>query len=289
MVLLQLGNSLFGTIEHAVIPVIDLFTLFALIIQCSFLLLIFRITWLRDNLLHTALQNQNLIAYTSNLEKNLDDIKDMKHDIKNIFLTMGHFVSESGNPAMQAFYSEKISPYVADEIARSDIYTKLMAIDDEPLKAFLYYKISQAITWGIRLELDIAPYPHNKGAPDTEACTDKAHNFIAPPKMEFADLIRILGILLDNAIEECMETDAGAIVIRMARNDELVSYTVKNTVRDIVREQGIKAGVSSKGRNRGKGLIICRGIIEKYDCIALNSYFQEDNFIQNLVCYDQKI
>jgi sensor histidine kinase regulating citrate/malate metabolism len=268
LTVLQGSYSLRRVLLIARIDAFNLFTLFALIIQFSFLILIFRITWLRDSLKSTAMENQSLAAYSSGLEKNMDDIKSIKHDIKNIFLTMGSFVEQSDHTEMKTYYREKISPFAADEIMKSDLYGKLVAIDNEQLKAFLFYKISQAIERGIALDLDIAP------------------NFsVSDSKIEFTDLIRVLGILLDNAVEECMELDNSLLIIKISQNDEMSSYMIKNTIRHEIKEKGIKVGVSTKGSERGKGLVIGRSILEKYDFVTLNSYFQNDCFVQNLVIY----
>jgi sensor histidine kinase regulating citrate/malate metabolism len=94
-----------------------------------------------------------------------------------------------------------------------------------------------------------------------------------------------LGILLDNAIEECIESTGSSLAIKLSRNDELFSIIIKNTVRQSVKEKGIRAGVSTKGGHRGAGLSICQSILEKYDFITLNSYFVENSFVQNLVLY----
>jgi hypothetical protein len=245
----------------------NIFTLFALGIQLSFLVMLFRLTWLRDSLQNKDRENLSLAAYSSGLEKNIDDIRNLKHDIKNIFLTMASFVDKSGDEDMKAFYHEKISPFADDEIQKSDLYAKLSKIGEERLKAFLFYKISQIIGRGIALELEIAPYFNSETGP------------------EFTDLIRILGILLDNAAEECMELQNGVIHVKLSLNDELVSYTIRNSVRPETREKGIRAGVSSKGGERGRGLVIVRDIIGRYEQVALNSYFSHDEFVQGLVCY----
>jgi len=183
---------------------------------------------------------------------------------------MGNFVEKSGIKEMQEFYQEKINPFASDEIAKSDLYAKLAGIDNEQLKAFLFYKISQAIKRGVDVELDIL-FP---------SINSNEENSI-----EFVDLVRILGILLDNAIEECMELENGSISIKITRNSELVSYMISNFVRDEVKEMGIRAGISTKGQNRGKGLVNVCNIIDKYDFVTLNSYFRDGYFVQNIVVY----
>ena len=267
----------YGTVsEHLVWPnpvlgVFNLMLLLAMILQLSFLIMVFRITSLKDSLKNKCLETQSLVTYSSNLEKNIHDIRHLKHDIKNIFLTMGNFVEESGSVEMQEFYRKKISPFASEEIAKSDLHDKLAGIGSEQLKAFMFYKISQAIERDIGIDLDVFGEIPMLELP-----------------IEFIDLVRILGILLDNAIEECMEVPdelRESISIKISQNNEMISIVIKNAVRHEIKEKGIRPGVSTKGDDRGKGLISVRSIIEKYDFIALNSYFQDDSFVQNLVIY----
>jgi len=250
------------------------FLLFALILQLLFLIMVFRITWLKDSLKHKAVENQSLAIYSSSLEKNIDNIKHIKHDVKNIFLTMGNFVEQSGNTEMQDFYHKKISPFATDEIAKNDLYSKLSQLNNEQLKAFMFYKISQAVERNIDVSLDVSVQ-----------CTSFESATELP--MEFVDLVRILGILLDNSIEECMLFSDGSIHIKISQNDEMISYMIKNTIRSEIKEKGIKSGISTKGKNKGNGLIIVRSIIENYDFVSLNSYFHEDSFVQNIVIYSK--
>jgi sensor histidine kinase regulating citrate/malate metabolism len=269
MTVLHFGFRLISGFESSLPDFLNLLSPFALVIQVSFLIMIFRITWLKDNLKSKSLENQSLVAYSSGLEKNMDGIRNIKHDLKNIFLTMGSFVEQSGNPEIQAFYREKISPFANEEIVKSDLYGKLAAIDNEQLKAFMFYKITQAVERGIDVDLDISPrFPDSK------------------KRMEFTDLVRVLGIFFDNAIEECMELEHGKLAVRISCNDDIVSYIIKNTVSPERKANGIRPNVSSKGSGRGAGLLIVRGILEDYDRVTLNSYFQDDCFVQNLVQYE---
>jgi len=260
------------TRQYPIIELTNLILLFSMTLQLFFIIMIYRLTWLQDNLKATAMENQSLAAYSSSLEKSMNDIKNIKHDVKNIFLTMGNFVERSGDKEMQAFYSKKISPFATDEIAKNDLLGKLAGLGNEQLKAFMFYKISQGIERDIDVKLDItAPVP-NLGF---------SGNFA----IEFIDLVRILGVLLDNAIEECVEIPNGRIDIKISRNNEMFSCVIKNTVRPEIKERGIKPGTSTKGKNRGKGLVGIRNIIGKYDMVLLNSYFSERDFVQNLVVY----
>ena len=54
---------------------------------------------------------QQLIEYNHELENNMENIRNIKHDIKNLFLTMGGFVDKSGDEEMKAFYERNIVPF----------------------------------------------------------------------------------------------------------------------------------------------------------------------------------
>lgn len=248
------------------------FCMLAFVIQLFYLTLLFRVTYFKDNFNTKNIENQNLLLYSSDLEKNIDAVKSIKHDIKNVFYTMGQYVEDSGNSEMQIFYKEKIYPFAADEIAKNDIYTKLNVINNEQFKAFLYYKISQALERKIQTELSI-----------------DIHENTFSITIEFTDLVRILGILIDNAIEECMQHNDSILSIKISQNNELISYNIKNTVHQNTMKNGIKSGVSTKGENRGNGLLIVNKTIEKYDFVMLNSYFSENSFVQNLNIYFENI
>lgn len=245
-------------------------SLFALLLQLFFLTMFYRVAFLKDSLKMKTMENENLLVYTSDLEKNLGDIKGLRHDMKNIFFTMGQFVEKSSDQRMTAFYREKINPLFENEIAKSDLYSKLMSINNEQLRAFFYYKISQGLERGALVKLEIS----------TGYTTSSE-------SLDLIDITRILGILLDNAIEECLELGYGEIKIAITQNQDLTVYRIENTVNPKKQEDGIRTGVSSKGEHRGLGLTIIRNIIDQYDNIVLNSFFKDGCFVQSLSIYEK--
>ena len=103
--------------------------------------------------------------------------------------------------------------------------------------------------------------------------------------MPFVEFIRILGILLDNAIEEAVQIHHGKMTIKIVENSEMASYIIQNTIRDIQKKQGVVIGTTTKGLGRGKGLVIVKEIIENYQEVVLNTYIKGEQFIQNLTIY----
>lgn len=235
-----------------------------LMIQLVYIRLLVKSISLKEEMRLREDDFEELARYNQDLEQNMEDLRAVRHDIKNIFLTMGGFVEQSGNEEMQAFYRETIMPFADQQIRKTDLQTKLALIHDESMKSFLYYKILQGMEQGGNVELQI-----------------QAEHISANYGMAQTDLIRILGILIDNAVEEAM-TCQGMVTIQMKEEISENVFVVRNTTREQIRKRGIAAGTTDKGRNRGNGLMIVNKIIERYHNVLLNSYFKGDEFVQYL-------
>lgn len=207
---------------------------------------------------------QQLAEYNHELENNMENIRNIKHDIKNLFLTMGGFVEKSGDEEMKVFYAENIVPFAKQELQKNDLYMKLSNVHDESLKSFLYFKIMQGIDQDVDMDLQVQ--------------LDHADNSFC---MGQIDLIRILGILLDNATEEAKICN-GTVMASIKENEREYVFTISNTVRRQTREKGVVAGTTDKGLGRGNGLLIVNKLIRKYKNVLLNSFFKEERFVQCL-------
>lgn len=231
--------------------------------QFVYILVLIKSIFLKEEMRLQETDRDTLIQYNHDLESNMESLRHIRHDIKNLFLTMGGFVEKSGDSQMRSFYQEHIVPFANQELQKCDLQAKLSQIQDESLKSFLYYKIIQGIAQGLSMELEIQLHGD---------C-----NF----GIAQMDLIRILGILIDNAIEEAVGCK-GAVAIHIKESPDEFTFSVRNSTRPQTRERGIIAGTSDKGFGRGNGLLIVRKIIAKYKNILLNSYFKEENFVQLL-------
>ena len=207
---------------------------------------------------------QQLAEYNRELESNMENIRNIKHDIKNLFLTMGGFVDKSDDEEMKVFYAENIVPFARQELQKNDLYMKLSNIHDESMKSFLYFKIMLGIEQDVDMDLQI-----QLSNADNSFC------------MGQIDLIRILGILLDNAVEEA-KICKGTVITTIKEDEREYVFSISNTVRKQTREKGVVAGTTDKGLGRGNGLLIVNKLIRKYKNVILNSFFKEDRFVQCL-------
>lgn len=199
-------------------------------------------------------------------------MQNMRHDIKNIFFTMGNFVERSDDVEMKQFFWEKIFPYSVETIRQNELLSLLYQLPVESLRAFFNLKISQALSKKIELDLQVTLVPET-----------------FQTGMEIVDLTRILGILLDNAIEEAALLENGKMDLKIAGNETGCSYIIKNSVTEQTRLRGIRAGVSTKGPDRGRGLQIVQGILEQYQNVSLNVSMQQSMYVQSLnICFEKR-
>ena len=135
------------------------------------------------------------------------------------------------------------------EMVQENKLNKIVKPRVEPvITGFLYTKISQAESFGIEVQCEVH-------AIDTKQII-KTH-----------DLIEVIGILIDNAIDAIKEYDGQKIIIRLAK-EEAAGFVVEiaNTSRVFQHselEKFCEYGYSSKGSGRGLGLARLKMIADK--------------------------
>lgn len=245
----------------------NIMVIFILIAQFYVLLMLLKLSEAKKKYTQEHIEHEYLRLYHQDLKETMSQISKINHDIKNIFLTMNHFVERSNDEEMKHFYTQQIIPFASETIKKYDLHQKLQWIQDEALRAFLYYKIVQAIQNNIEVNVEIG---------------EQSNPYYG---MSFIEFIRILGILIDNAIEEAISVENGKITIKMVQTSDMGTYMIQNTMRETQKKQGSVVGTTTKGLGRGKGLVIVKEILEKYQEVALNTYIKEEQFTQNLVIY----
>lgn len=233
--------------------------------QLAFILLLFRVAFYKDSASFIQDEKDGLASYYQGLTESLSAMDAMRHDIKNIFFTMGNFVDRSEDQEMKAFFWEKIYPYSLDTIKQSELLSTLFQIPNESLRAFLHLKCSQMQTQriSVQLEVHLVPEQYQVG-------------------MDVIDMTRILGILLDNAMEESQQVKEGFVEIKITAGEAGCSYMIRNPVNEQVKANGIQPGITTKGHGRGQGLLIVRQLLDQYDYVTLSSILLEGRYTQSL-------
>lgn len=88
--------------------------------------------------------------------------------------------------------------------------------------------------------------------------------FEAMNKDLYYKVCKILGILMDNAIDACVDSDKKKLVVSVYTENEDLCVEIDNNYSGIVDKDGIKKkGYTTKGKNHGYGLTILNRIIDE--------------------------
>lgn len=236
------------------------FSLLYLIITLAFMCINYVSQKNIDNLKESEEKYKQLKLYSDITESLVEDVSKFRHDYKNIIFMMNGYIENNDYTGLVQYFNEKLLPERDfDEIP------KLKKIKNSGLKGLLAAKISLMQKQKIEFSLDIL-------------------NNINDLCIDTLDLCRIIGILLDNAIEASLETPEKFISICFLSDDLGIYITILNSFNGSVNLREIyKKGYSTKGYNRGIGLSNAQDIIlEKYDNILLNTTIEKNLFIQDI-------
>ena len=205
--------------------------------------------------------------YILALEKNNNEIRKFKHDFNNIILGLDGYINNDD------FNKEKLKKYFNSTIMNFNnnielndiVIAKLNSIKVSSLKSLIINKVLVAQNNNIDVDINIQ-------GEINDFYTDEMQ------------LSRVLGILLDNAIEASLElTDDKKIDMNIIQIDKTTDIQISNTFNNTGTPitDFNKEGFSTKGTNRGLGLSSAHEIANKLNML-LNTEIDGNTFIQNL-------
>ena len=99
------------------------------------------------------------------------------------------------------------------------------------------------------------------------------------------DFGRIIGVFLDNAIEASSETEKKQLGIEAYITLESeFKLIISNNFNNQIEETRIgKEKISTKGKNRGYGLLLVKQLVEKNNIFEIKTEIKEDLYIQTIV------
>ncbi len=211
---------------------------------------------------------QALQQYTAQVESLYNSLRSFKHDYSNILLTLYEYIDTRDMDGLTSYFTRNILPLTKQLDPQNAHITRLSNLNIVELKSMVTAKIIYAQEMGIDVSVEI------------NQPLDRVN-------MDIIDLVRILGIFLDNAIEAALETDIPKMSFVIIQEDKETVFFMTNSFIDhhLQISELSRAGTSSKGSNRGIGLYNVAQIISHYDNLFLDTHTQGDTFIQVLHIY----
>lgn len=199
--------------------------------------------------------------YNESLSKALQDLRHFKHDQANHLSVINAMLHMKKYNEAVSYLNEIVSS------SQSLANTAVFSIKNAGLFGIISSKMDKAAKSGIAFDLEVLG--------EVDSITS----------IKISDLCEIVGIHLDNAIEEAQASDEKEVEMLVMSTDTSIDITVKNSCKNVPVLNQIKIdGFSTKGTDRGHGLFIVDKILRNYSDVLNTIKFDSENmkFIQIL-------
>ena len=201
--------------------------------------------------------------YTDEIVSLYNEIRGFRHDYAGMMVSMQTAIDSKDLQEIDRIYNEVFVK--ANHKLRSDKYTyfDLNNLEDSALRSVIAQSIANARVHNIEYILEVK-------------------DIISPLSMELLDLVRVMSILLNNAVEGALESYRKQMEVAVIKLDSEILIVIQNSRknRSIKPEEIFNIGYSTKGINRGIGLNNVKEILEKYDDVILETEIDEERFKQ---------
>ena len=218
-------------------------------------------------LTQTTRKLESAEEYNKTLRILHDNVRGFKHDFDNIVTTIGGYVKTNDLEGLKKYYKQ-----LEDDCQKvNNLYLLNPEIINNPgVYSLLTNKYNDAISKDIKVNISFLL--------DLDTL-----------KMKIYEFARILGILLDNAIEasnECEEKIIN-IIFRDDEKNHRQLIVIENTYKDkdVDTEKIFAKGVSGKENHTGLGLWEVQNILKKNNNLSLFTTKNDKYFSQQLEIY----
>ena len=210
-------------------------------------------------------ENKQMLNYVTKYEKIITAQGKTNHEFKNQLMVIRGYAQMN---------SDKIIDYI-DEIVKdsnkagsSYLISQLNNFPDGGIKGLLYYKLSIMEDENIKYSIDV-----EKGV--KSGLKKLSTN-------NYKNITKILGVLLDNAIDASKKGNDKKINISVSKDRNLIIFKIYNTYKGTIDIEKIGTGYTSKGKGHGYGLRLVKDIISENNIFQVTHDLEDHYFVSNL-------
>ncbi|BAO05603.1 MULTISPECIES: GHKL domain-containing protein [Enterococcus] len=219
---------------------------------------------MEEQLLEQRIQLQQ--DYIRDIEKNYQELREFKHDYQNLLFSMNSYIIEEDLEGLQKYYDQNILP-TREIMNLTPVNLSLLdKINVPEIRSLLSLKLMMAIEKSISLQITIPE----------EVKIDSKHT---------VNLVRILGIVLDNATEGAAVTKKKKIeLLILKKKNSLVIRVVNTTINTLPLNQLKQKGFSTKSnpKNEGLGLHILDNLAKTNPYLLIETSIENQRFSQTI-------
>ena len=208
-------------------------------------------------------EQKHLQNYTDEIVGLYNEIRGFRHDYAGMLVSMQMAIDSGDLQEIDRVYNEVLVK--ANHKLRSDKYTyfDLNNIEDSALRSLVAQSIVYARNNGVEFTLEVK---------DT----------ITKLPIDLLDLVRIMSVLLNNAVEGSADSYKKQMEVAVIKMETETVIVIQNSCKMTMTPSGdlFALGFSTKGRNRGVGLNNVKELLDKYNNIILETEMEGSTFRQ---------
>lgn len=209
-----------------------------------------------------------LLDVMKNYENDIEEQRTLRHETKNEFATIKCKIQDKEDEKSIIKYIDSV---IGDKgSSNTTKYSKFKYLPSNGLKGFFYYKFIEAEKKGINVSVNISEQIENSFLKDIDT-------------KDFKNLVRIIGVYLDNAIEASYTSLDKKLGIEIYLIKDKIEIIITNTFNNDVNLDKIgKETFSTKGKDRGHGLLLVRKILGENKIFEAKNEIKGNIYIQSL-------
>lgn len=208
---------------------------------------------------------KELDDYLTSSQQQNEDLRKFKHDFQNIMLSLGQVVDDQSSEEIKCYYHELMNQQNSFKNVQTHSLLELQAIKSKPIQSLLTQKYFMAKSKGIKLNLELT-----------------SDNYEI--KKNDLSIIRIVGILLDNAIEYVQGIENKVITCAFLKSSETLEITIANPLQNNIDiNQIFQNGYSTKHEHQGYGLANIKNITDSSDTLFTDTQIIKNNLMMTLI------
>lgn len=240
------------------------FLIYTIILTCSLLLFFASMKRkMQDQIQQIQLKDLN--NYVNQIELDYQDLRKFRHDYQNILLSIEGYINEKDIEGLEKYYRKYIRKTQEELNKNLFSLTDLSNLKDPIPKSIIASKLTTAQSQNIETFFEEK---------------DIITQFNIDPIL-FA---RILGILLDNALEASVKAKKKILRVAIIKNKSYSIIVIGNSYSGKLPPlyRMMEKGYSTKGQNRGLGLFNVKSLVQGLPNVTLETEIKKEMFVQVL-------
>ncbi|WP_260468169.1 GHKL domain-containing protein [Streptococcus intermedius] len=208
-------------------------------------------------------ENRELNQFVNKLGSLYDEIRGFRHDFAGIIASLAPVIQERNMNEIELVYKDVLLTTNAHLQKLDYSAFDLKNIDDLAFRNVLAKEMLEAEKQGVPFKCDVSGH-------------------IPVVDIPMLNMIRILSILLRNAVEAAQEADKPLVEVAITNKNHVITVMIYNTRSKIpLNKRRIwEKGVSSKGDDRGLGLYNLKKLLGDYPHLSLETKVGQEDFTQ---------